>query len=473
MASLESRLAVGGRRTLRWTSQSDSEEEDDDASSKQSFEERDDEAASIAEGSGWASDGPGKRWDLVDSEDDATAGMTRDGTMSGAATRRAAARFSGAQGGLADDAAAFHSVRSAEVARGASATAITAALVAGAEAAGLFVEARRAGYVCASGVVKGAHARAELQLCCRLRGRRRRAPRRCAVVCVSFLDGAAAGGASPDRHTRAAARLAATHHLETRVRDALRRATFLEARGAPRLRRRKDGSLSDGDDGGASGSLDRHFLLQLRYAAAAACRTERDAGDALRAGAARCEAAARAATLALGFAAFEPRDASSDDDAPAAPLPARARGAVFAACHDACAARVFEALLADARRAAPPRLPADVLPRLAAAKRAVYAKVAKLAGSGRPVLRLPRALVGAERRPAAVTVMRDGVIVAPADGSDAPAPTGRVARADVAGGALRLACDGGGTLLLEPASTTLDAVRFVFAALLRVPRKQG
>ena len=344
MASLESRLAVGGRRTLRWTSQSDSEEEDDDASSKQSFEERDDEAASIAEGSGWASDGPGKRWDLVDSEDDATAGMTRDGTMSGAATRRAAARFSGAQGGLADDAAAFHSVRSTEVARGASATAITAALVAGAEAAGLFVEARRAGYVCASGVVKGAHARAELQLCCRLRGRRRRAPRRCAVVCVSFLDGAAAGGASPDRHTRAAARLAATHHLETRVRDALRRATFLEARGAPRLRRRKDGSLSDGDDGGASGSLDRHFLLQLRYAAAAACRTERDAGDALRAGAARCEAAARAATLALGFAAFEPRDASSDDDAPAAPLPARARGCVFTACHDACAARVFEAL---------------------------------------------------------------------------------------------------------------------------------
>ena len=124
MASLESRLAVGGRRTLRWTSQSDSEEEEDDASSKQSFEERDDEAATIAEGSGWASDGPGKRWDLVDSEDDATAGMTRDGTMSGAATRRAAARFSGAQGGLADDAAAFHSVRSTEVARGASATAI-------------------------------------------------------------------------------------------------------------------------------------------------------------------------------------------------------------------------------------------------------------------------------------------------------------------------------------------------------------
>ena len=178
MASLESRLAVGGRRTLRWTSQSDSEEEEDDASSKQSFEERDDEAATIAEGSGWASDGPGKRWDLVDSEDDATAGMTRDGTMSGAATRRAAARFSGAQGGLADDAAAFHSVRSTEVARGASATAITAALVAGAEAAGLSVEARRAGYVCASGVVKGAHARAELQLWTRPRRRAWTRPRR-------------------------------------------------------------------------------------------------------------------------------------------------------------------------------------------------------------------------------------------------------------------------------------------------------
>ena len=190
----ESRLAVSGFRKLRWVEESESEDEAEEPeapSAKASVEAASPSVAPVS--GGWASEGGGGRWDLDESSsEDGAGGLTQDGTLSAAAARAAAARFSGVQGGLAEDAAAYHGVRSAAVRRDASATALTAALCGAAEAADLTVEARRAGYVVASGALKGAHVRAELQLCVMLR-HRRRCPKRRVVVGVCFLDEARDG----------------------------------------------------------------------------------------------------------------------------------------------------------------------------------------------------------------------------------------------------------------------------------------